>query len=193
MLTGIFGGSFNPIHCGHVALARQLLVKARLDEIWFMVSPQNPLKQAAGLLPDAKRLEMVKVALESERGLVACDYEMHMPRPSYTLSTLSSLRRDFPDRRFCLLMGADNWLCFDQWRGGDEILSMADVVIYPRRGFHVDPESLPSGVRIVETPLLDVSSTMIRDYISQGKSIHGLVPESVERIIVAESLYIDKI
>lgn len=189
MVTGILGGSFNPIHFGHIELARQLLLKAGLDNIWFMVSPQNPLKKAANLLDDQKRLEMVRAALEGETGLEASDYELEMPKPSYTVDTLRSLKRDNPDKRFVLLMGADNWLCFPLWHEGSAILSLADIIIYPRKGFHVDLLSLPANVRLVDTPLYDVSSTMIRERISRGESIKGLVPERVERIINREGLY----
>ena len=107
--TGIFGGSFNPIHNGHISLAKQLKEKAGLDEVWLMVSPQNPMKQQADLLSDEVRLQMVRLALEHETGIVASDYEMHLPKPSYTWNTLQALSRDYPDRQFMLMIGGDNW------------------------------------------------------------------------------------
>ena len=103
--TGIFGGSFNPIHKGHISLAQQLRKRAALDEVWLMVSPQNPLKQTADLLDDHLRMEMARLALEGVEGIVASDYEMHLPKPSYTWNTLQALSKDYPDREFVLLMG----------------------------------------------------------------------------------------
>ena len=136
--TGIFGGSFNPIHNGHIALAKTLLNVTGLDEIWFMVSPQNPLKQQAGLLDDTTRLEMARTALTGEPQLAACDYEFYLTRPSYTWSTLQHLSHDYPDRRFTLIIGADNWKMFGRWYRHEDILRHHDVVIYPRHGSIVD-------------------------------------------------------
>ena len=104
--TGIFGGSFNPIHKGHISLARQLREKAGLDEVWLMVSPQNPLKASADLLDDELRMQMVRLAVEGEEGIKASDYEMHLPKPSYTWNTLQSLKQDYPDREFVLMISA---------------------------------------------------------------------------------------
>ena len=131
--TGIYGGSFNPVHHGHLQLARTLLREAGLDEVWFMVSPQNPLKQQSELLDDDKRLELVRLALQGEPGLVACDYEFHLPRPSYTYDTLSAMRRDFPDCSFTLLIGADNWADFQHWYKHDAILAEYPIMVYPHR------------------------------------------------------------
>ena len=130
--TGIFGGSFNPIHNGHISLARQLREKAGLDEVWLMVSPQNPLKQSADLLDDNIRMEMVRLALEGVEGIVACDYEMHLPKPSYTWNTLQALSKDYLDREFVLLMGGDNWALFDRWYHAEDILANYQIVVYPR-------------------------------------------------------------
>jgi len=131
--TGIFGGSFNPIHNGHIALARQLLTTAGLDEIWFMVTPQNPLKQAGNLLDDDVRLQLVRQALDGEPQLKASDFEFHLPRPSYTWNTLCALSRDYPDRQFVLIIGGDNWKLFPLWYRSADILANYTVVVYPRR------------------------------------------------------------
>lgn len=181
--VGIFGGSFNPIHTGHIALAKSLCEKAELDEVWFMVSPMNPFKKAAtDLLDDQLRLEMVKKALEGEPQLQACDYEFHLPKPSYTWHTLQAISQDFSDIRFTLLIGGDNWAAFDKWYHHDDILAHYPIVVYPRKGSDIG--EVPEGVTIVETPLLNISSTEIRHHIAKGESIHGMVPESIELLAI---------
>lgn len=181
--VGIFGGSFNPIHTGHIALAKSLCEKAGLDEVWFMVSPMNPFKKAAtDLLDDQLRLEMVKKALEGEPQLQACDYEFHLPKPSYTWHTLQAISQDFSDIRFTLLIGGDNWAAFDKWYHHDDILVHYPIVVYPRKGSDIG--EVPEGVTIVETPLLNISSTEIRHHIAKGESIHGMVPESIEQLAI---------
>ena len=181
--VGIFGGSFNPIHTGHIALAKSLCEKAGLDEVWFMVSPMNPFKKAAtDLLDDQLRLEMVKKALEGEPQLQACDYEFHLPKPSYTWHTLQAISKDYPDIRFTLLIGGDNWTAFDKWYHHDDILAHYPIVVYPRKGSDIG--EVPEGVTIVETPLLNISSTEIRHHIAKGESIHGMVPESIEQLAI---------
>ena len=177
--VGIFGGSFNPIHTGHIALAKSLCQQAGLDEVWLMVSPMNPFKkEATDLLTDKLRLEMAEQAIADEPKLKACDYEFHMPKPSYTWHTLQALSQDFPHVSFTLLIGGDNWASFDKWFHHEDILSHCPIVVYPRKG--CDIGKVPSGVTIVETPLLNISSTEIRQRIKEGKSIHGMVPDSIE-------------
>ncbi len=184
--VGIFGGSFNPIHTGHIALAKSLCEKAGLDEVWFMVSPMNPFKQAAtDLLDDNLRLELVKKALEDEPQLKACDYEFHLPKPSYTWHTLQAMSKDYPDVAFTLLIGGDNWAAFDKWYHHEDILAHYPIVVYPRQGSDIG--EVPSGVTIVETPLLNISSTEIRHRITEKESIKGMVPESIEAL--AEQYY----
>lgn len=191
--TGIFGGSFNPVHNGHVELARRLLGMAGLDEIWFVVSPQNPLKRQEGLLDDDMRLMMVRMALEGEPRLVASDFEFGMPRPSYMWHTLQAMGRAYPGREFVLIIGADNWACFDRWFEWRKILDNYSVVVYPREGSPVDVPSLPTNVRFVDTPLLDISSTEIRRRINAGEPLGGMVAQKVEALILSEGLYKKKI
>lgn len=185
--TGLYGGSFNPIHNGHIAIARQMTEKAGLDEVWFMVSPQNPLKERDTLLDDARRLEMARTALEGEARLKACDYEFLLPRPSYTWHTLQALWRDYPEREFVLMIGADNWAHFGRWYHAEDIMRTCEILIYPRRGYYIDTQSLPAGVRLIDTGLYDVSSTEIRQLIKDGKDISSLVPASI--VTMAESYY----
>lgn len=181
--TGIFGGSFNPIHNGHISLARQILKAGGLDEIWFVVSPQNPLKSADTLADDDYRLSLVRKALEGEPSLVASDYEFHMSRPSYMYDTLMAMRRDYPDRDFVLLIGGDNWTMFNRWYRWEDILHNFRIIIYPRQGSYIDISTLPANVRLVETELYNISSTEIRDKISKGEDITHLVPEAIAKLI----------
>lgn len=180
MRTGIFGGSFNPIHTGHIALARQIQHAAALDEVWFVVSPLNPFKTTVtDLLADDLRLSLTRKALEGEQGLIASDYEFHLPRPSFMWNTLQHLSADYPDRQFVLIIGADNWLAFDRWAHAQDILAHYELAVYPREGYTIDAATLPQNVRLVDTPLYPVSSTLIRQRLMIGCPIEGLVPPAI--------------
>lgn len=174
--TGIFGGSFNPIHNGHISLARQLKEREGLDEVWLMVSPQNPLKKSADLLGDKARLEMARKALEGVEGIIASDYEMHLPKPSYTWNTLQALSRDYPEREFVLMIGGDNWQLFDRWYRAEDIKARYQIVVYTRT---------PG-----DDGFIDISSTEVRQRIREGKSIRKLVPSAVESIIKEKGYYV---
>lgn len=188
--TGIFGGSFNPIHNGHISLARQLREKAGLDEVWLMVSPLNPLKQyASDLLDDEKRMEMVRLALENEPYIIACDYEMHLPKPSYTWNTLQALSHDYPDREFVLLMGGDNWALFNRWYHYEDIQKNYRIVVYPRKEDTIVVDSILPPPSTFHLPLLNISSTEIRERIKAGKGIRRMVPKVVADYIKENKLY----
>ncbi len=176
---GIFGGSFNPIHNGHIALCKAFLEQCDIDEVWLMVSPQNPLKQNVELLDDDLRLALTQKALEGEERIKACDYEFHLPRPSYTWNTLQALGKDYPDHRFTLLIGGDNWACFDRWYRCEDILNNYSIAVYPRTGSEIDAMQLPPNVSLINTPLFDISSTEIRQRVASGQPISGMVPESI--------------
>ena len=177
--TGIYGGSFNPIHNGHIAIARKMIELAGLDEVWLMVSPQNPLKHSADLLDEQLRLDMTRMALGPYPQLKACDYEFHLPRPSYMWHTLQSLSARYPDREFTLIIGADNWACFDRWYHAADIIAHYPIVIYPRQGSTVDSSTLPPTVRLVDTPLYNISSTEVREDVRAGRDISAKVPSSI--------------
>lgn len=185
-MVGIYGGSFNPIHRGHIALARQMLRKAHLDEVWFLVSPLNPFKQAStDLLDDQTRLLLTRQALADEPRLVASDYEFHLPRPSYSWDTLQALSRDYPEHEFVLVIGADNWLAFDRWYHAEDILDSYPIVIYPREGCPIDAATLPPTVQLVKTRLYNVSSTDIRRRIREGRPVRRLLPPAIHDAAVA--------
>lgn len=166
--TAIYGGSFNPIHTGHTQLGEWLCQQGIVDELWFMVSPQNPLKQGATLQNDEMRLQLARLAVEENDHLHVSDFEMQLPRPSYMVNTLQALRNTYPDREFILVIGADNWACFNNWYKPEEILSQHEVLIYPRAGYPVDTEKLPAKVHLLDTPLFEISSTDIRASIRKG-------------------------
>lgn len=155
-----------------------------------MVTPQNPFKVNHELLWDRTRFRMVEMALQRYKNLVACDYEFRLPKPSFTWNTLQSLEKDYPDRTFTLLIGGDNWEKFPQWYRWDDILRNYDVVVYPREGSTFDRENLPPRVKVVETKLIPISSTQIRQRVASGKSISRLVPKAVADYISQEHLYV---
>lgn len=183
----IFGGSFDPIHVGHVALAREVCARGLASEVWFMVSPQNPHKQGRVMTDENLRLQMVKLAIGDNPRFKACDFEFGLPRPSYTLNTLAALEKEYPGRKFRLLIGADNWEKFDLWYKGNEILSRYGVIIYPRNGEEVP--DLPANAVWLPAELCNVSSTAVRGAVAAGKDISGMVPPVVERFIKEKGLY----
>lgn len=179
MRIGVFGGSFNPIHNAHIALAHNLLEFSGLDEIWMLVSPQNPFKQQEDLMPDNIRLELVRKSLEGETRLKACDYEMHRPKPSYMWNTLQAMRNDWPEHSFTLIIGSDNWERFHEWHHAADILDKYPILMYPRPGSRIDADRLPANVTLADTPQMDVSSTDVRRLLQTGGDITGLVPQPV--------------
>ena len=184
MKVGIYGGSFNPIHNGHIKLAEIFLQEACLDEVWFMVSPQNPFKINDKLLEDTLRLQLVRKALNGKKGMVACDYEFRLPKPSYTWDTLQRLSADFPTYEFVLLIGGDNWQAFDKWYHAEDILATYHIAVYPRKSDETVEKchTLPSdNVTLLNIPLINISSTDIRLRIKNGYTIKGLVPECIEK------------
>ena len=185
--VAIFGGSFDPIHNGHLSLAGEVISRGLADEVWLMVTPQNPHKQDKILSDERLRFQMAQLAVEGMDGVKACDFEFSLPRPSYTLTTLTALDEAFPDKEFCLLIGADNWEKFDRWYKGDEILSRYGIIVYPR-GSEGEPP-LPSGVRWLPAKLYDISSTMVRAAVAAGNDIAGLVPATVVRFINDNKMY----
>ncbi len=188
--TVVFGGSFDPIHIGHTALAQAVLLNNLADEVWFMVSPLNPHKQGLGLAPEAQRLAMVQLAIESEPRFKACDFEFSLPRPSYTLNTLRALDAAYPDRQFMLLIGADNWEKFDRWYCGDKILENYPVIVYPRDNEQMPP--LPPGVTWLLSPLYDISSTQVRRMVASGDDFKQYVSPAVAHYIITNKLYKEK-
>ncbi len=162
MRIGVYGGTFNPIHIGHTSLAQSLVEQHMVDEVWLMVSPQNPMKQPTA--DDYQhRLNMARIATRGMAHIRVSDFERSLPLPSYTITTLNSLSHEYPQHQFTLIIGADNWQRFGHWYQADEILRRYSVIIYRRPLFDIDPHTLPPNVSIADTPLYDVSSTEIRN------------------------------
>lgn len=185
--TVIFGGSFDPIHVGHLSLASEVVASGLAGEVWFLVSPQNPHKEACRLSDENVRMQMVQLAIEENEKFKASDFEFTLPRPSYTINTMSALEKAFPDREFVLLIGADNWEKFDRWYRHEEILARYEIIVYPREN-SLKPE-LPAGVTWLSAKLHDVSSTQIRELVAKGCSISGLVVPAVQVFIDKNNLY----
>ncbi|MCB9261100.1 MAG: nicotinate-nucleotide adenylyltransferase [Flavobacteriales bacterium] len=183
MRIGLFFGSFNPIHQGHLILSQFILEQAKLDEIWFVVSPQNPLKSMKDLYPENHRLEMVKLSIKDQPRFKACDIEFQMPRPSYTYNTLLALGKKHPKDEFALILGSDNLQHFDKWKDHERILLEYELIVYNRENNAGGDFSKNQKVRMIKGPMLNISSTQIRGYLRIGRSIKFMVPKEVEEYL----------
>lgn len=190
MKIGLFFGSFNPIHTGHLIIANLMAESADLDKVWFVVSPQNPFKSGKGLLHEFDRYDMVRAAIFDNYKLEVSDIEFHLPKPSYTIHTLVHLRERHPGKHFSVIMGEDNLESFTKWKNHEIILEDFGLYVYPR------PNATPStlkdhpNVSMVDAPLLDISATFIRNCIREGKSVRYLVPDPVEEMIRTKGFYL---
>jgi nicotinate-nucleotide adenylyltransferase len=186
---GLFFGSFNPIHLGHLTIANVMAENTDLDKVWLVVSPQNPFKPSKGLLHEFDRYDMVKAAIADNYKLEASDVEFHLPKPSYTIHTLAHLTEKHPTKEFKVILGEDNLENFTKWKNHEEILDQFGLYVYPRPNVTNSPLSRHAQVKMVEAPLLDISATYIRTCIKNNKSIRYLVPEAVEDMIRSKNFY----
>ena len=191
MSTALFFGSFNPVHTGHTQLAEYLIDKGIADEVWFVVSPCNPLKNQADLLDEYIRLDMLILAIQHQPKFKACDIEFDLPVPSYTIDTLHALSTQYPDKQFTLMIGSDNALVFDQWKNPQQILTEYPVLVYPRRGFDFsEVAALYPQMQLLDTLYFDISSTQIRAALAQKKDVTNWLHPSVLQYITENNLYI---
>lgn len=194
MRIGIFGGSFDPIHIGHAIIAQHIISCGAVDRLWFMVSPVNPLKVGKmRQVADTDRLRMVEMVSHPMDGVETSAFEFTMPRPSYTIDTLNALQAKFPDDEFYLVTGGDNWQIFHKWRNSEEILAKYHLLIYPRLGYEVIiPDELKDRVTLVDAPIIELSSTEIRERLAKGQSVRYYVPDEVLGYIERHHLYTDR-
>lgn len=188
MKIGLFFGSFNPVHHGHLIIANHIVQTTALDEVWFVVSPQNPFKKAGSLLNENHRLQLVHLAIEGERKLKASNIEFKLPRPSYTIDTLIYLKEKYPAYTFSIILGSDSFQNISKWKNADLILRDYPIIVYKRPGFEI-PEGLPGSITVTDAPLLEISSTHIRYMLRSGRSIRFLVPDVVKDEIDRNQYY----
>jgi len=188
---GLFFGSFNPIHVGHLIIANLMLETTDMKKVWFVVSPQNPFKPSKGLLHEFDRYDMVRAAIHDNYNLEASDVEFHLTKPSYTIHTLVHLQEKHPEKEFRVIMGEDNLVNFSKWKNAQQILDNYGLYIYPRPGTQLSELKQHPHVITVEAPLLDISATFIRNCIRNKQSVRYLVPDAVEEMIRAKGFYLD--
>ncbi|MDH5474098.1 MAG: nicotinate (nicotinamide) nucleotide adenylyltransferase [Cyclobacteriaceae bacterium] len=188
MKIGLFFGSFNPIHIGHLIIANIMAETTDIDKVWFVVSPQNPFKKRNTLLPEFDRLDLVRQAIFDDYNMDVCDVEFHMPQPSYTVDTLAYLMDKHPKNEFKLIIGEDNLSHFHKWKNYEQILNH-QLYVYPRPNAHYTELHNHAQVKMVNSPMIDISATFIRKCIKNNQSIKYLVPEVVEELILSKGFY----
>ena len=188
MKVGLYFGSFNPVHVGHLIIANHIINNTDLTQVWFVVSPQNPFKNSASLLNEYHRLHMVNIAIDGENRLRASNVEFKLPKPSYTIDTLTYLKEKYPEYEFAIIMGSDGFQNLDKWKNYQLLVKNYPFYIYKRPGFEVT-ETFGANVIILNAPLLDISSTAIRNMVKEKKSIRFLVPDAVKEEIERNAYY----
>lgn len=191
MKIGLFFGSFNPIHMGHLIIANLMAETTDLKKVWFVVSPQNPFKPSKGLLHEFDRYDLVQAAISDNYKLEVSDVEFHLPKPSYTIHTLVHLHEKHPDKDFKIIIGGDNLVNFTKWKNHEQILKDYGLYVYPRPHTQLSELLLHPNVTSIKAPMLDISATFIRDCIRNKRSVRYLVPDIVEERIRAKGFYLD--
>ena len=189
MKVGLFFGSFNPIHVGHLILANYMAQFTDLDKVWLVVSPHNPLKNKSSLLADYHRMALVQRAIEYNTKLKASDVEFKLSQPSYTINTLIHLTEKYPQNKFVLIMGADNLTTFHKWKNYEEILSNYEIYVYPRPGYDGGNLKNSASVKFIEAPIMEISSTFIRQAIKNKKDVRYMLSDAVHQYIQEMHFY----
>ncbi|RYD81957.1 MAG: nicotinate-nucleotide adenylyltransferase [Sphingobacteriales bacterium] len=180
MKTGLFFGSFNPVHIGHLIIGSHMVNFTDLKQVWFVVSPQNPLKNKADLLPDYQRLEMVQMAVEEDPQLSASNIEFELEKPSFTINTLLRLEEKYPDRKWVLIMGSDTLNTLPKWKNYEQLVANYEIYIYPRPDYPLDQSILTPKMKLVEdVPLMQISASFIRKSLREGRNVKYLLPTNV--------------
>lgn len=187
MKIGLYFGSFNPIHTGHLIIATHVLNSTDLNQVWLVVSPQNPLKKSSSLLNEYHRLHLAKSAIEGEKNIKVSSIEFKLPKPSYTIDTLTHLNEKYPEHDFSIIMGSDSYNNIHNWKNYLLLLKNYNIYIYRRPGFEITLQE--TNVHILDAPLLEISSTRIRELIKQGKSFRFFVPDVVKEEIENNNYY----
>lgn len=188
MKVALYFGSFNPIHVGHLIIANHVINETDIDQLWFIVSPHNPLKESTSLLNEHQRLHLVRLATENEEKIKVSNIEFAMPRPSYTIDTLTFLEEKYPDHSFSVILGGDSFQNITKWKNHETLLEKYDLLVYQRPGFEIDT-TLSKRIKVLDAPLLEISSTRIRKLIKEKKSFRYLVTEAVQQEIEAGGYY----
>jgi len=188
MKIGLLFGSFNPIHIGHLIIANYMANYTKLDKVWLVVSPQNPLKKYGDMINTYDRLEMAKLATDNSVKLSVSDVELKLPQPSYTIDTLTHLKEKYPEHEFALIMGSDNLVSLPKWKNYKLILRDYQIYVYPRPGYENTDLATHPSVTITMTPLMELSATFIRNSIAQKKNVQYFVPDAVLEFIDAKQL-----
>ena len=188
MKIGLYFGSFNPIHTGHLIIASHILNESDIDKVWFVVSPHNPFKESNTLLNEYERFHLVQKAVEQDARLKAVDIEFSLPRPSYTVHTMAYLEEKYPSYQFVIIMGSDSFQNIEKWKNADHILKNYEIMIYKRPGFEIDNKT-EAKIQVMNAPLLEISATHIRKLVQEGRSIKYLVPPQVEDEILNSGMY----
>ncbi|TXI14605.1 MAG: nicotinate-nucleotide adenylyltransferase [Pedobacter sp.] len=189
MRIGLFFGSFNPIHTGHLIIAGYMAGHTALDQVWLVVSPHNPLKEKSDLINTYDRLEMVRIATENAKNIKVSDIELRLPQPSYTIDTLTHLHEKYPEHQFVLIMGSDNLNSLKKWKNYEIILRDYSIYVYPRPGFTETELAKHPAVTMTQTPLMELSATFIRKAIREKKNVQFFVPDAVIDFIESKNLY----
>lgn len=189
MKVGLFFGSFNPIHIGHLAIANYIVEYSDLDELWLVVSPQNPLKNKKTLLNEYDRFHMVELALKNDNKIRPSDIELRLPKPSYTIDTLTYLNEKYPKNEFALILGADNLKSFNKWKNYEIILKEYQLYVYPRPNCDLGEFKTHTNVNVVNAPMMEVSSSFIRNSIKESKNVRYFLPNTVYEYITEMNFY----
>lgn len=188
--TALFFGSFNPVHIGHLCVGEYMVEFGGMDEVWFVVSPQNPLKDKSTLLSDYARMEMVQEAIGKDTRFRVSDVEFHLPKPSYTIDTLTYLSEKYPERNFILTGGTDILISFHKWKNFEQILSNYKMLLYPRHGSENHPLTKHPSVTLINAPKIEISASFIRGAIHTKKSVKYFLPEKVFQLIDKYGYYL---